>query len=263
MKGLVSLAREKNLVLLEDTCESLGTIYDGKYAGAFGLAASYSFYFSHHITTVEGGMIVTDDDEYAELLRTLRAHGWTRHLKNKVTVEAQYPDLDNRFLFVNTGFNVRATDVQAAIGIEQLKKLKKFNRERVRVAKLIRKELEVFSEHIEFVEPSRGAEHTWFGFPFLLKGAWAGRSKELAQQLTQLKVENRPIVAGNLAKQPFLKHFAHRVSGSLPGANRIMESGIYIGSHPNTTLEQIKYLKSAMTKVLVVKPSKGSKNGKK
>lgn len=263
MKALGQLAKERNLILLEDSCESLGTKFQSKMTGTFGLAGSYSFYFSHHITTIEGGMIVTDEDDYAELLRALRAHGWTRHLLNREAVEAQHDQLDSRFLFINTGFNVRATDLQAAIGIEQLKKLKGFNRHRISIAAKLKKELSEFANELDFIEPTHSTEHTWFGFPFLLKGDWSRRRAEFVARLNELKIENRPVVAGNLAGQPFLKHFPHRVSGPLPGAERIMASGVYVGSHPSTTIDQIRYLKKALALIFKDKKWRGSINGKK
>src|SRR6185312_16282307 len=107
--------------------ESLGTTQDGRFAGTFSDIGTFSFYFSHHITTIEGGMVVTDDDDLADLMRCLRAHGWTRHMKSRAKVEAQHPDVDPRFLFVNTGFNLRPTEVNAAFGVHQLTKLKGMN----------------------------------------------------------------------------------------------------------------------------------------
>jgi CDP-4-dehydro-6-deoxyglucose reductase, E1 len=253
MDQIQKIAKTHDLILIEDSCEALGTEFNGKKTGGFGLAASYSFYFSHHITTIEGGMIVTDDDDLAELMRALRAHGWSRHLKNRAQVEAQYSEIDSRFLFVNTGFNLRSTDINAAIGRLQLKKLDEFNRRRVEVAAKFRKIFEKYTDDFILTEPTAGASHTWFGYPFLLNGFWAENRTEFVKRLDQFKIENRPIVAGNLARQPFLKHFPHRISGELTGAEKIMKCGVYIGSHPSTSDQQIDYLEQQLKKIVVKK----------
>ena len=246
MSGLMTLAKEHNLILLEDSCEALGTKYNGQQTGSFGLAASYSFYFSHHITTIEGGMIVTDDDEYADLMRCLRAHGWTRHMHAKDKFEKENSHLDPRFLFVNTGFNVRSTDVNAAIGLQQLKKLDAFNKARVKIAVQMRKALSPWDNNFIWIEPTKGADHTWFGFPFLMDGAVKNKRTEFMQHLADWNIETRPIVAGNLAEQPFLKLFPHRVGGPLPAAQEIMRRGVYWGSHPQMNQEHIQHLAKAV-----------------
>src|SRR5207248_2058742 len=110
--------------------EALGTTYKGVLTGRFSLMATFSFYFSHHITTIEGGMVITDDDELADLCRCLRAHGWTRHMKRRREIEARHRDIDPSYLFVNVGYNLRATEIQAAFGLHQLPKLKRFNEAR-------------------------------------------------------------------------------------------------------------------------------------
>lgn len=242
MDGFQELARERGLLLLEDSCEALGTTYKGKLTGRFSLLASYSFFFSHHITTIEGGMVVTDDDDLAELLRCLRAHGWTRHLKKREAVEAQYPKLDPRFLFVNVGYNLRPTEIQAAFGIHQLPKLAGFNAVRRERAAQMRRGLEDLSDELQFIEPTEGVDHTWFGFPVLLRGADAATRQRFVTHLENHEIDTRPIVAGNLARQPALKLFPHRLGDALPNAEAIMESGVYWAAHPSMTTEQVEHV---------------------
>ncbi len=245
MTPFQELAKKHGLVLLEDSCEALGTTYKGQKTGSFGLAASYSFYFSHHITTIEGGMIVTDDDQFADLLRCLRAHGWTRHMHTREELEKQHSHLDPRFLFVNTGFNVRSTDVNAAIGLKQLDKLDRFNKARVEIAKLMHAALAPFNDHFTWIEPTKDTYHTWFGFPFLLT---PGRNRaEFMSHLAKWNIETRPIVAGNLAEQPFLKLFPHRIGGPLPAAQEIMRRGVYWGSHPQMNEAHVKHIAKAVS----------------
>ena len=130
-----AIARRRKLWLFEDTCEALGVAWNGKRVGGFGHLASFSFYFSHHITTIEGGMVVTNDARLADLLRAMRAHGWIRDMHAAAEIAAGYPHNDPRFLFLTTGFNVRPTEINAAIGLEQLKKLPAFNESRRETAR--------------------------------------------------------------------------------------------------------------------------------
>lgn len=237
-----SLCSQRGVALIEDTCESLGTRAHGDLTGTVGDIGTYSFFFSHHITTIEGGMAVSKHPEIAELLRCLRAHGWSRHLKRRHEVESQYSQFDPRFLFVNMGFNVRPTEINAAFGLHQIQKLDGFNRRRVEIAQ---RWLEAFAPYIESGDlkpmvPTQGSDCTWFGFPCLLKTpAIRDRFKS---HLENSGIETRPIVCGNLARQPALQHFPHRISGSLTGADTVMGCGIYWGSHPIMTDAEVDYV---------------------
>ncbi|MEW6284199.1 MAG: DegT/DnrJ/EryC1/StrS family aminotransferase, partial [Candidatus Eremiobacterota bacterium] len=207
--------------------------------GRFSLAASFSFFFSHHITTMEGGMAVTDDDDLAELFRCLRAHGWTRQLRDRQAHERRHSELDPRFLFVNLGYNLRPTDVQAAFGLHQLPRLEDFNRRRAGLAARLCLALESLSQHLQLVRPTAEVEHTWMGFPVLLR---RDRRPEFVAHLEARGVETRPIVAGNLARQPALAHFPHRVAGRLEAADAVMRRGVYWGLHPGMTDEDVDYV---------------------
>jgi CDP-4-dehydro-6-deoxyglucose reductase, E1 len=242
MNGLTALAKAHGLLVLEDSCEALGTTYFGAHTGRFSLAASFSFFFSHHITTIEGGMVVTDDDELAELVRCLRAHGWTRNLKNRAAVEARYPELDPRFLFVNVGYNLRPTELQAAFGLHQLPQLEGFNARRRAHADQMRRGLEAVGEHLQLIEPTVGAHHTWFGFPVLVRDPDPTTRGRFVAHLEGNGVETRPIVAGNLARQPALQSVEHRLGGDLVNADTIMRSGVYWATHPSLTVAQIDHL---------------------
>lgn len=250
LEAAQAVCAEKNLWLIEDTCEALGSKFASRFVGTAGLAGTYSFYFSHHITTIEGGMIVTDDDELAELLRVLRAHGWTRHLKNRAAVEAKHPEVDPRFLFINTGFNVRPTEINAAFGLQQLKKLSQFNKRRQEIA---RHWCDKLSAHIESgqitpMRPTELADCTWFGFPVLCQTP-ALRQK-LQQHLEKNHIETRPIICGNLARQPAFKTIKHRVAGSLSGADKVHDCGLFWGSHPMMSDAEVDYVVDVVKKCL-------------
>jgi CDP-6-deoxy-D-xylo-4-hexulose-3-dehydrase len=242
MDALQALCRERNLVLLEDSCESLGTTYRGKYTGHFSVAATYSFFFSHHITTMEGGMVVTNDDALADLFRCLRSHGWSRHMHAHREYERAHPDIDPRFLFINIGYNLRATDVQAAFGLHQLPKLAGFNAQRRQLAAAMIAGLRPLAAELQLIEPTDGVEHTWFGFPVVLRERHRSRRKEFVRYLEDYGIETRPIIAGNLARQPALAHYPHRIAGTLDHAQAIMEGGVYWGIHPFMTQKEVEYV---------------------
>ncbi len=242
MDPILSLAEKYGLWVVEDTCESLGTRYRDRYVGTLGDIGTFSFFFSHHITTIEGGMIVTNQDEIAELFRCLRAHGWTRHLKNKHQIENRYPDIDPRFLFVNTGFNLRPTEINAAFGLFQLKKLESFNKRRIEIAEEWLRSLSPLVEKklIVPMKTSEGVYNTWFGFPVVCKTKLI--RNQLCTHLEKNGIETRPVIAGNLARQPAFQHIEHRVCGSLDAADEIMDRGLYWGSHPLMDKESVKYV---------------------
>ncbi len=242
MDAFSKLAEKHELILLEDSCEALGTRYRERLTGTFGYAASFSFYFSHHITTIEGGMVVTNDDEFADLVRCLRAHGWTRQMHNREHYERRYSKVDPRFLFVNIGYNLRPTELQAAFGLHQLPKLGAFNRKRRRIAKRFMDELAPLRTRLMPIRPTSGAEHTYFGFPVLLAGDAMGQRRDFSRYLDNQGIENRPIVAGNLAHQPGLSLFEHRIAHPLRGADHVMEQGIYWAIHPKMSDADVSYV---------------------
>lgn len=242
MEPILELAKQHKLWVIEDTCEALGTTYGEKFVGTIGDIGTYSFFFSHHITTIEGGMIVTNNDEMAEMFRCQRAHGWTRHLKGREKVEALYSDIDPRFLFVNTGFNVRPTEINAAFGFEQLKKLTGFNAKRIEIAKFWINSLSALIEKKTIVpmKTTERVQSTWFGFPIMCE-SYELRN-HLRCYLEKNGIETRPIICGNLARQPAFKHIPHRIAGSLDGANQVMDRGLFWGSHPMMTEQEVEYV---------------------
>ncbi|MEW6775199.1 MAG: aminotransferase class I/II-fold pyridoxal phosphate-dependent enzyme [Bdellovibrionota bacterium] len=231
MQAVKEIAKKKGLFVIEDTCEALGTEQDGKVVGTFGDFGTYSFYFSHHITTIEGGMVVTSDPAKAELVRILRAHGWIRDAKGKKDLAGKNPEIDPRFLFVNLGFNLRPTDIQGAFGLHQLPRLDPFNDVRRRNAEVWLSRLAPWKKWLRTTRPERGTRHTWFAFPLLVEPKAPFTRKQLSEFLESKGIETRPVVAGNLARQPAFKHVQHRVAGDLPNSQAIMERGLFFGNH--------------------------------
>jgi CDP-6-deoxy-D-xylo-4-hexulose-3-dehydrase len=237
-----SIAKKHGLWLFEDTCESLGVLWEGKPVGSFGHAASFSFFFSHHITTIEGGMVVTDDGRLAELLRVMRAHGWTRNMDKPNEVARRYPDVNARFLFVTTGFNLRPMEINAALGLRQLDRLNGFNETRRRNAQRLDRELADLdqSEQLSLIRHDPRVTPAPLGYTVLCQSR--DMRDRLVGHLESSGIETRPVICGNLTRQPALAHFCYKTSGDLTGADRVMDCGLYWGSHPGMTDDDIDYV---------------------
>jgi CDP-6-deoxy-D-xylo-4-hexulose-3-dehydrase len=231
MDAIVDVCRRHKLVLIEDCCEALGAYYDGRPVGKFGRVATFSFYFSHHMTTLEGGMCVSDEFEFTELMRILRAHGWVREVDDKQRWYDKFPNIDKRFLFVNVGYNLRPTELQGAMGLVQLPKLASFVDRRRENAAWFRRELAQYGDFFDFQEETPKGRHSWFGFPMRVKSSAPFKVVELTNALNAAHVETRPIIAGNIARQPALKMYAHRVAGDLKHSNAVMDGAFSFGNH--------------------------------
>ena len=231
MDALVAIAKKHDLTLLEDSCESLGATYKGRHVGSFGRVGTFSFYYSHHITTLEGGMVVTDDFELAETMRALRAHGWVREMDQPKKYLDAYADIHPKFLFVNIGYNLRATEPQGAMGSLQLRKLDRFVKIRAENAEHWLRVLAPLGDLFEFVTVTPGASSSWFGFPMHVKPGAPFTSRELMSHLQARGIEMRPLNAGNIAAQPAIRSYPHRVVGDLAQVNRIWKNGFTFGNH--------------------------------
>jgi len=227
--SLKKIADKHGLLLLEDNCESLGATLGGKQLGTFGLGGTYSSFFSHHISTMEGGLIATDDEELYQVMKSLRAHGWTRDLPEKNHVYDKTGNAwDDLFRFVLPGYNVRPLEMEAAIGSVQLRKLDSFIAAR-------RKNAELFQSAMQGLDRYRiqkeNGDSSWFGFSLILEGKLKGKRAGLIAALTQAEIDSRPIVTGNFARNPVIEHLPHLEIGPLPGADDIHDNGLFVGNH--------------------------------
>jgi len=250
MDELKKICKKKNLVLLEDTCESMGAKYNSKFLGGFGLASSFSFYFSHHITCLEGGMTVTNDYELAEIMKIIRSHGWIRNIKEKEKWIKQFPEIDPKFLFVNEGYNLRLTEPQARMGITQIKKLDNFVKKRRNNAQILLSLMKEFSDFFIYQKEKKETLHSWFGFIIIIKNIKIINRNKLCKFLNQNGIETRAIVSGNFASQPVVKNFKHRIVGKLSNATKIMTNGFSIGIHQNLISNELKYIHQVFKKFL-------------
>lgn len=223
---------------LEDCCEALGATIDSRPVGTFGRFGTFSFYLSHHITTIEGGMVLCRDAADADRLRVMRNHGLSRHLSPaaKRQAEEANPDIDPRFLFVGMGYNLRGTDIAAAIGIAQWPKREAWAARRREIA----------AHWTAALDTSVFAPIKWaagavpFAFPLVLRAdRTVGR---LIAHLEAAGIETRSILAGNLARQPAMRKVKHRIAGPLTGADILHDRGLYIGLSPQLTDAQVEYL---------------------
>ena len=230
MDRVQAICQKHNLILIEDCCEALGAGFKGRAVGTFGLAGSFSFFFSHHITTMEGGMIICHDQTLSDLFRLLRAHGWARNAK--YIMPAPVEGLDPRYMFLNWGFNVRPTELQAGFGLEQLRRLPAFNAQRLKNVVYFQKYLNRHAAIMRLMEVLPDAECSWFALPIMLTSECPFKKEEFLGYLEEQGVETRPIVAGNLTRQPVCQLYPELQELNLPGADAVHERGFYLGLHP-------------------------------
>lgn len=243
-EGIKQIALRHNLILLEDNCESLGGSFQGKFLGTFGLGGTFSTFFSHHMSTMEGGLVCTDDEELMQIMKSLRAHGWTRDLPTQNHVFNKTGALwDDQFRFVLPGYNLRPLEIEAAIGLEQLKKLESFVNVRRTNAKLFSDFMSAFKE-IE-IQTETG-QSSWFGFSMLLTGNLSGKRQVLIEILAEAGIESRPIVAGNFTRNPVISHLPHMIHGHLSAADEIHDNGLFIGNHHFDLRKEFRLLKQAL-----------------
>ena len=231
----------RNILLLEDNCESMGAEFQNKKAGTFGVMGSFSSFFSHHISTIEGGLIVTDNEELYQIFLSLRAHGWTRNLPkhNHVCSEKSDDPFKESFRFVLPGYNLRPLELSGAIGIEQVKKLPIIVAERRKNGSLLQV---LMGNHPEILIQREVGSSSWFGFSMVIRPGSSMTRDTLIAKLNTMGFESRPIVAGNFAKNEVVKYFEAEVFGTLKNAEHIDQNGLFVGNHHYPISEAIKAL---------------------
>lgn len=232
----------KDIILLEDNCESMGAKYNNKYTGSFGLMGSFSSFFSHHISTMEGGIVITDNEELYHILLCLRAHGWTRNLpkKNHVSNKSSDPFIES-FRFVLPGYNVRPLEMSGAIGIEQLKKLPSFIKQRRENAKIF---ISLFKDDKRFVIQKEIGESSWFGFSFIINNNV--KRSLIIEKLTKANIDTRPIVTGDFTKNELMKYFDYSINSNLTNTKNLDLNGFFVGNSHEDLTKELKYLKKVL-----------------
>lgn len=225
---LQAICRDRELVLLEDNCESMGARLHGRFAGTFGRCGTFSTFFSHHISTMEGGLVVTDDTALYHTMLSLRAHGWVREQPADSHLAIDELDFVKQFRFVLPGYNLRPLEMSGAIGREQIKKLPGLIQGRRRNAAHF---LETCAG-IDGIRLQRATgESSWFGFSLLLEGRLAGNRQSLVDALTAAGIESRPIVSGNFLNNPVIERLEHSIGSSMGVADQIDANGLFVGNH--------------------------------
>jgi CDP-4-dehydro-6-deoxyglucose reductase, E1 len=260
LKTVSEFAKKHDLWLIEDCCDAVGATYDGKPVGTFGDLATVSFYPAHHITMGEGGCVMTDKPLLKKLVESFRDWGrdcWCEPGKDnscKKRFDWQLGDLpygyDHKYTYSHVGYNLKMTDMQAAVGIAQLAKLPGFIAARRRNFDLLKAGLQEFAEFLMLPEAEPNSEPSWFGFPITVKQGAPFTRNELVQFLDERKIGTRLLFGGNLLRQPAYKDIKHRVVGELTNSNLMTDGTFWIGVYPGINQQMLDYILDSFSKFL-------------
>ena len=244
MDQIMKIKKKHNLILIEDTCESLGSKYNDKYLGTFGEFSSFSFYSSHQISSGEGGMICCKDKVDYNIIKSLRSHGWSRGTSFENTIYKSNKKLDKRFIFFNSGYNLRPTEVSAAIGHNQFKRLNKFisirNFNKKKIILSMKKNM-IINKKIDFYYENKNVTPSWFGLPIKILVNKKKYKNIIIKKLEKNGIETRPIISGNFADQPAAKKYNLTSNNKFPNTDFVYNNSFFIGL-PTKKIDN-KYLK--------------------
>ena len=240
------LCDEHDLKLIEDNCESMGAMHEGKHTGTIGLAGSFSFFFSHHIQTMEGGMVLCQNEDDAQYMRSLRAHGWVRDLPADSPLYNKTGNaFDDNFIFATPGYNIRPLEMSGAIGSEQLKKWPLIQQTRMHNAKHF---MDLFKDKPWCRIQQTVGNSSWFTFGIVLDGVLKGRRAEIIKALDEAGIQNRPLASRNFLKQPVMRDLDHVVSGDMSAADDIHDNGFFVGNGSKSIIEELDLLYGTIIK---------------
>ena len=249
---IMSIARENNLWVIEDNCDALGSTYNGKLTGTFGDLSTFSFYPAHHITMGEGGCVITDDDVLGRAAKSFRDWGRDCYCgpgENNtcgLRFTQKYGELplgyDHKYVYSHIGYNLKVTDMQAAVGVAQLKKLAEFTEKRKQNFKILYEGLSKFSDKIFLPEATKDSDPSWFSFIITVKEGAGFTRNELVEHLGKNLIETRNLFAGNIIKQPGFMNADYRVVGDLKVTDYIMNNTFFIGVFPGLSNSHLEYI---------------------
>ena len=243
-KKLNDICKKYKLILIEDNCESLGAKYNNKQCGSFGITGSFSFYFSHHIHTIEGGMVITNNESTYHHLLSLRAHGWIRDLPdNNKIFKKKGNRFEDSFVFVLPGYNLRPNEINGGIGLEQLKKVNNIISQRRANAKFF-KDLFKLNENIK-IQKEVG-KSSWFGFSVILDGKLKNKREQILNELNNKGIETRPIISGNFLKYPVTKFLDYKIHGKIKNSKEIDKNGFFIGNNHVDISRELEYFEDTI-----------------
>ncbi len=249
---VLDVVKRHNLWLIEDNCDALGSRYRGKLTGTFGDMSTVSFYPAHHMTMGEGGCVVTDRPKLKVLIESFRDWGrdcWCEPGKDNTCgkrFDWQLGDLpygyDHKYIYSHIGYNLKATDMQAAIGVSQLKKLPKFIEARQRNWQMLYNGLKSLEEFFLLPQPTPNSDPSWFGFPLTIRDNAPFTRNDLIRFLNRRKIDTRLLFSGNLTYQPAYRHIPHRVVGELTNTDSVTYRSFWLGVYPGLTAEMLEYV---------------------
>ena len=241
MSNLLKILKKNNIILIEDCCEALGSKFKDKYLGTFGSISTFSFYFSHHITSGEGGLILCKNKKDYLILLSLRAHGWSREIDELNNVKKN--KFGNQFNFINLGYNMRLTDIQAALLYNQAFKIDMFYRNRnYNYNKIYKKILnsDILKSNLYLVTNNPLNKISWFNFPIILKKFGKNKRDQICIKLNNLGIETRPIISGDFSQQNIIKKVYNKLNANkYPNALKITKSGFMIGISSNKLKDKV------------------------
>lgn len=262
MDAIVSFVREHDLYLIEDTCDALGSRWDGKRLGTFGELATLSFYPAHHITLGEGGAVYTRSARLAKIARAVRDWGrdcWCGYenppngkcgIRHQREVPGMPGFYDHRYFYTEIGYNLKLTDPQAAMGLAQLDKVEQFIERRKRNFRYLYRHLQLYEEYFHLPTWHEKADPSWFAMPLVVRDDAPFMRYNITRYLEERLVETRPLFAGNLLKQPAYRDIEHRVVGELPVADQILRGAFFVGVYPGLDIPQMDYMIEAFAEFL-------------
>lgn len=237
--AIEQICQENNIMLFDDNCESMGAKYNNKFTGTSGLVNTFSTFFSHHISTMEGGLIVTDDFEIYSLCKSLRNHGWTRDQdENSPIYEKKKDDFFEAYRFILPGYNVRPGELQGALGLQQIKKLPAMIKQRRKNAAYFQSK---FAKDKRFIIQKEVGESSWFSFTMIVNKQGSLKREDVFMALTKAKIGYRIITGGNFLEHDVIKYFDYEVTKST-NASYAHNNGFFIGNAPKDMTKEIDLL---------------------
>ena len=252
IEKILSLVKKYNLWFIEDNCDALGSKYNGKYTGTFGHISTFSFYPAHHITMGEGGAVATNDSLLKRIILSFRDWGrdcWCEPGHDntcKMRFNQQFGQLpfgyDHKYVYSHIGYNLKVTDMQAAVGVAQLKKLSVFIESRKKNFKYLYDNLKKYEKNLLLPTATKNSSPSWFGFPIIVRDTSTFNRSDIVNFLEENKIATRMLFGGNLIKQPAYKNIKYRLFGNLKNTDLVMNNLFWIGVYPGINKEKLKYI---------------------
>lgn len=249
---ILKIVEEHDLWFVEDNCDALGSQYNGKYTGSFGHVSTFSFYPAHHITMGEGGAVLTNDPRLKDIILSFRDWGrdcWCEPGCDDTCSKRfgwQLGDLpygyDHKYIYSHIGYNLKVTDMQAAVGVEQLKKLPSFIKSRKENFAKLYNRLKAYEDYLVLPHTEETADPSWFGFPVLVKNNAPFKRDDIVNHLEINKIATRMLFGGNLTKQPAYENIDFRLVGSLENTDLVMNNLFWVGVYPGITADKMEYM---------------------